>query len=1432
MKKFLSLVLALVMTMSLVTISAGATEYKDFTDKDEIQYAEAVTVLNKLGIITGYSEGDFRPEGELTRGAAAKILVSLLIGPDAAAALGNETSPYPDVPAGNNFAGVISFCKTSKIISGYGDGTFRPQGTLTGYAFAKMLLGALGYSSDYEGFTGPGWNMKVAKLGGEAGLFDRISFNGNATVTREQACQLALNTIKGTMVEYSGGMNITAGNASIVANPDRNYKSSNQEFATHISNRKASNNPDNAGGNLYTIEFGEEHFVDLRMDYDRNTNDVFGRPANEWSYKKVTIGTFPIEPDYVFTSQTSHLDATDAAKNRATGLGGLKLDDGASAPGYTDFWLNGEKVELNNGNWRAGNPFQGSDAAEFSGKADVADISDLTDNGVTVEVYVSDQTANFITDVVVIKTQLMEIRRVGSDYVALQAYDNGKPDNEEGKRVEGFNQPAINEPVTNVQSEDDAYAVLSGLKAGDIVAVIPVSTDEGGSEYEVFSAYAPEQVKGALTGADTYSTKLGTTKKTVGVTVGGTKYNVAQWSKDLVDVDSDAVKVTKRDVTLYLDAQGNAMLAKDVGSTSDFIIIGNFTSTVVDGRIVTIVNGWDINGEALELNLGAEKNIDAGWNPGDLAYYTNATKNHADWQLKRDGGKSNWNSPNPMKINKEYAVGEVVADDVYEIKSSNVQVNVSNWGGVSGSSVGTALNDYVYTDKSVKFVYVNFNSEGEVDSIEIKSGVQNVKPGEIKQDGNGISTHGAQVAVKKDAVKAVVIKGESNDALASNLMYIRERSGGVEKDENGNMIYKYTVVMMKPNERVDEEVVIYSDDDVDADTFVAYTAKENANYSNFYDLRDHSSLVNRTTGTYQAELASIVSENGSLLYLGNYAKVKGGEDPLTGNENKYGPNAVPEVQRSDADGAVNINGGVNNIVRITNAEIVDLRWDAKTAKPGDREIRSIDDLKWYFKEAGAGIKLDANGNGWLGDEGEKTLEMQLVVNDNPSSDYFREVALIVITNVKPSSNRTNLQKPANSITGLSAVLDAAGLNKSLSTSAKTVLTSEQAGTTNTKKITLTLADANATLAVKSGADTTVSGTMAGPTNGVYEYTLSANIADGQKLTVEVTAEDGTTKTPYTYTFEVPSGLWSNNFVLDNYADAEGYTEATWKNVAAANVKIDSDGKTLVAPLLETGVKDDLEDQIESAMEHLGYTIVSFNPSNKMDGTKWTFAATQEGYPIAKEYEYTPGAAGAKILVRKQATPEAAEVKVIAVKGTTKISAVNGTNALFDSSAVIDNSICDNDGTDDTRVAQANQGDDVVVGHTYTNKVWTAVTYVNVTPAALITGDTTDTTTGKFTQTATKSEGMVDAAANVWYMKDGDKLTITVTMDGANKTATGKTDTITATETGSNLTFTPASVSFVNADTEAKTIVVTAPKVAVVATTVTLKGASGDTPAAP
>ena len=71
MKKFLSLVLALVMTMSLVTVSAGA---KDFTDSSKINYSEAVDVLSEAKVIDGYADGAFNPSNTLTRGAAAKII--------------------------------------------------------------------------------------------------------------------------------------------------------------------------------------------------------------------------------------------------------------------------------------------------------------------------------------------------------------------------------------------------------------------------------------------------------------------------------------------------------------------------------------------------------------------------------------------------------------------------------------------------------------------------------------------------------------------------------------------------------------------------------------------------------------------------------------------------------------------------------------------------------------------------------------------------------------------------------------------------------------------------------------------------------------------------------------------------------------------------------------------------------------------------------------------------------------------------------------------------------------------------------------------------------------------------------------------------------------------------------------------------------------
>ena len=271
MKKFLSLVLALVMTMSLVTVSAGA---KDFTDNDKITYDEAVDVMSAAKVIDGYAEGDFRPTATLTRGAAAKIICNLILGPTTASALVADAAPYNDVPANHTFAGYIAYCQKTGIISGYADGTFKPANTLTGYAFMKMLLGALGYKADVEGYTSPNWSINVAKQAINAGLNKGLKgdFNGVKAVNREEACLYAFNTLKATMVEYD--TTITIGGVTVAG--ARKDVTNNASIETIKNDDK--------------MQFAERYFTKLTKK--SNVTDDFGRPAVTWINNKTEVGTY------------------------------------------------------------------------------------------------------------------------------------------------------------------------------------------------------------------------------------------------------------------------------------------------------------------------------------------------------------------------------------------------------------------------------------------------------------------------------------------------------------------------------------------------------------------------------------------------------------------------------------------------------------------------------------------------------------------------------------------------------------------------------------------------------------------------------------------------------------------------------------------------------------------------------------------------------------------------------------------------------------------------------------------------------------------------------------------------------------------------------------------------------------------------------------
>ena len=287
MKKFLSLVLALVMTMSLVTVSAGA---KDFTDDSEITYKEAVDVISALGVVDGYSGGDFRPDDVLTRGAAAKIICNLILGPTTASALSAGTAPFKDVPVTNTFAGYITYCSQQGIISGYADGTFRPTGTLSGNAFMKMLLGALGYDSSIEGYTGANWTVSVIKQAVGIGLDDgNDEFVGSKAVTRQEAALYAYNMLQATMVEYDQKNTIVVGDITIDTVSTR----------SEVKNEIAADNTIAKDGKM---QFAERYFSDLKK-VTSDESDEFERPATTWKLKSTTIGTYADKADLTYTAE-------------------------------------------------------------------------------------------------------------------------------------------------------------------------------------------------------------------------------------------------------------------------------------------------------------------------------------------------------------------------------------------------------------------------------------------------------------------------------------------------------------------------------------------------------------------------------------------------------------------------------------------------------------------------------------------------------------------------------------------------------------------------------------------------------------------------------------------------------------------------------------------------------------------------------------------------------------------------------------------------------------------------------------------------------------------------------------------------------------------------------------------------------------------------
>lgn len=123
-------------------IEADKTYSNTFSDVPKGYWAaNYIGYMQQFGIITGYSDGSFRPDAPVTRAEFAAIASRF-------EKLTEGSKSFADVPDTYWAARYINFAATRGWVTGYSDGTFKPENTITRAEVAAVTCRLLERSAD------------------------------------------------------------------------------------------------------------------------------------------------------------------------------------------------------------------------------------------------------------------------------------------------------------------------------------------------------------------------------------------------------------------------------------------------------------------------------------------------------------------------------------------------------------------------------------------------------------------------------------------------------------------------------------------------------------------------------------------------------------------------------------------------------------------------------------------------------------------------------------------------------------------------------------------------------------------------------------------------------------------------------------------------------------------------------------------------------------------------------------------------------------------------------------------------------------------------------------------------------------------------------------------------------------------------------------
>ncbi len=749
MKKLLALMMALVMTMSLVTISNAA-----FSDADSIEHTEAVDVMNTLGVINGMGDGSFAPKGNVTRAQMAKMIAIIMLGDvDGAAFVGTSTD-LKDI-TGHWAEGFIKYCYSQGVIAGKGEGKFDPDASVTAAEAAKMLLVAIGYNATVQGYVGGDWQIAVARDAQLSGFYEDLKgLSPNAVLTRDQAAQMIYNAVVADMIKKTPTLNITTGTIQYTYEPDPTKSLLSETFGAYKVEGEAYDNEFMSGTGMkgktsIILSNGAEipntwaTGNSLTFNVDTGANEL-GKSvtlyvrlykSNPNNADKATVlgSVFVNDNNDIFT--TGDQIKADKIEKKLKEQG-LKL--GASADVMTNF------------NWDADNDNSTDTVGSY------AALAALTGNGIEVS-FVDLDGDGYIDNVLVLEMSFGKVTSAST-----------KGDGLLNVTKLGNKGNAIHENEANDKVAD--FADLD-LAKGDYVKYIYV---DGSDMYYVAKAEGKT--------VSVVST-IGEVGNDGGKFVADATYKKSTLTTNLNDNNDTtlptAVEVGK-DAVVYLDDYGYVLYVTEVESTTTYLMIEKAQAT-----------NWGDGVEAkVLLSDGTKKTV-------QIAEIDNTKINASNASTQAgtlDGTNYNGATPASIKIysytvkaNGDYVLTTATTDYNKIVAGVTITAILSKKNPTLSFDVAST-NSTLYADNTTPFVVKDGSN------ISFYTGINNVP---TRTNGALTGEDVSMYAVKNanDTFASIVfVFGGKGSTSSSNFIYFLSDYPTVTKDEKGNKVYTYDVV--------------------------------------------------------------------------------------------------------------------------------------------------------------------------------------------------------------------------------------------------------------------------------------------------------------------------------------------------------------------------------------------------------------------------------------------------------------------------------------------------------------------------------------------------------------------------------------------------------------------------------------------------------------